>query len=129
MAGAAPVLRVNRKVQTIRRGLVVKETNDAAFGLTTLWSEEADPERLLDWVRGHWTIENGQPHRRDRTQDEDRCTVRHPTAARNLSLLRTLAIFLFELQRPGRHAKKSLPDFEKHNHRRPGTLIHHFMSG
>ena len=129
MAGAAQVLRVNRKVQTIRRGQVVKETNDAAFGLTTLWSEEADPERLLDLVRGHWTIENGQHHRRDRTQDEDRCTVRHSLAARNLSLFRTLAIFLFELQRPGQHAKKSLPDFEKHIHRRPGTLINRFMSG
>jgi predicted transposase YbfD/YdcC len=129
LAGAAQVLRVNRKVQTIRRGRAVKETNDAAFGLTTLWSEETAPERLLDLVRRHWTIENGQHHSRDRTQDEDRCTVRHSTAARNLSLLRTLSIFLFQLQRPGQHAKESLPDFERHNHRRPGTLIHRFMSG
>jgi predicted transposase YbfD/YdcC len=129
LAGAAQVIRVNRKAQTIRRGQIVKETNDVAFALTTFWPQEADPERLLDLVRSHWTIENGQHHRRDRTQDEDRCTVRHPTAARNLSLFRSLSIFLFELQRPGRQAKKSLPDFEKRNHRRPGTLIRRFMSG
>ena len=108
---------------------MVKKTNEVAFALTTFWSQEADPERLLELVRSHWTIENGQHHRRDRTQDEDRCTVRHPTAARNLSLFRSLSIFLFELQRPGKHAKKSLPDFEKRNHRRPGTLIQRFMSG
>jgi predicted transposase YbfD/YdcC len=129
LAGAAQVIRVNRKAQTIRRGQIVKETNDVAFALTTFWPQEADPERLLDLVRSHWTIENGQHHRRDRTQDEDRCTVRHPTAARNLSLFRSLSIFLFELQRPGRQAKKSLPDFEKRNHRRPGTVIQRLMSG
>ena len=128
LAGAAQVLRVNRKVQTLRRGQVIKETNDAAFALTTFWPQEANPDRLLNLVRSHWTIENGQHHRRDRTQDEDRCTVRHPTAARNLSLFRSLAIFLFQLQRSGQHAKKSLPDFERRNHRRPGTLIRRFMS-
>ena len=129
LAGAAQVLRVNRKVQTLRRGQVIKETNDAAFALTTFWPQEANPDRLLDLVRSHWTIENGQHHRRDRTQDEDRCTVRHSTAARNLSLFRSLAIFLFQLQRSSQHAKKSLPDFERRNHRRPGTLIRRFMSG
>ncbi len=108
---------------------MVKETSEVAFALTSFWPQEADPDRLLELVRSHWTIENGQHHRRDRTQDEDRCTVRHPTAARNLSLLRSLSIFLFELQRFGQHAKKSLPDFEKRNHRRPGTLIQRFMSG
>lgn len=129
LAGAAQAIRVNRKTQTIRGGQVVKETYEAAFALTTFWSQEADPDRLLELVRSHWTIENGQHHRRDRTQDEDRCTVRHSTAARNLSLFRSLSILLFELQRPGKHAKKSLPDFEKRNHRRPGTLIRRFMSG
>jgi len=129
LAGAAQVLRVNRKVQTLRRGQVIQETNEAAFALTTFWPQEANPDRLRDLVRSHWTIENGQHHRRDRTQDEDRCPVRHPTAARNLSLFRSLAIFLFQLQRPRPHAKKSLPDFQRRSHRRPGTLIRRFMSG
>jgi predicted transposase YbfD/YdcC len=129
LAGAAQIIRIHRKSQTLRRGQVIHQTNEVAFALTTLWAQEANPDRLLDLVRSHWTIENGQHYRRDRTQDEDRCTVRHPTAARNLSLFRSLSIFLLELQRPHPHAKKSLPDFQRHNHRRPGTLIHRFMSG
>ena len=129
LAGAAQVIRVDRHVQTVRRGQVIKQTKETAYACTSLWSEESTEEGLLDLVRSHWVIENGQHHRRDRTQDEDRCTVRHSRAARNLSLFRSLAIFLLELQRPNQGAKKSLPDFERRNHRRPGTLIHRFMFG
>jgi len=78
---------------------------------------------LLEIARGHWSIENGQHYRRDRTQDEDRCPVRQTTAARNLSLFRSLTIFLFKRQSEIRGAKKSLPDFERHVHRKPWGLI------
>lgn len=129
LAGAAQVIRINRKVQKIRRGQVLKETNETAFAFTSFWPEEITAQSLLELVRSHWGIENGQHYRRDRTQDEDRCTVRQTTAARNLSLFRSLAIFLFELQRPNQRAKKSLPDFERHILRHPGTLLRRFMSG
>lgn len=122
-------MRVDRAVQTIRRGQVIKETNDTAFAVTSLWPDESSPEHLLQLVRSHWGIENGQHHRRDRTQDEDRCTVRDTNAARNLSLFRSLAIFLFEQQRTKKKGKKSLPDFERRNLRYPGALIQRFMSG
>lgn len=129
LAGAAQVIRINRKVQKMRRGEVLKETNETAFACTSFWPAETTAQGLLDLVRSHWGIENGQHYRRDRTQDEDRCTVRHPMAARTLSLFRSLAIFLFELQRPGQRAKPSLPDFERRNLRHPGTLIRRFLSG
>lgn len=74
--------------------------------------------------RDHWSIENGLHYRRDRTQDEDRCPMRDPTAARNLSLFRSLAIFLFKAQSRAKGAKQSLPDFERHVHRKPWRLIH-----
>lgn len=125
----AQVLRLDRTVQTVRRGHVIKETKETAFAITSLWPEESTPERLLWLTRSHWGIENGQHHRRDRTQDEDRCTVADPTAARNLSLFRSLAIFLFASQRSGKRGKQSLPDFERHNLRRPGALLRRFMSG
>jgi hypothetical protein len=60
------------------------------------------------------------------TQDEDRCPMRQTTAARNLSLFRSLAIFLFQRQAQSHGAKKSLPDFERHVHRKPWGLIHRF---
>lgn len=128
LAGAAQLLRVERKVDEMRRGQVIKHTEETVYALTSLWPDEAPPERLLALVRDHWKIENGQHHRRDRTQDEDRCTVRETNSARVLCLFRSLAIFLYEAQRGRREGKKSLPDFERHLCRHPGGLIRRFMA-
>jgi hypothetical protein len=123
LTGAAQLFRIDRKVETLRRGRVIKTSYETAYGVTSLWSDEADAERLLALVRGYWVIETKQHYRRDHTQREDHCRVRHTTAARNLSLMRSLAIFLFERQRPGRAAKGSLPDWQRKNLRQPGGLI------
>jgi predicted transposase YbfD/YdcC len=123
LAGTAQVIRVHRHVQEVRQGQVTKETDEVAFACTSYFPEEADPDRLQELVRDHWSIENGQHYRRDRTQDEDRCSVSETTTARNLSLFRSLAIFLFKAQskRPG--GQQSLPDFQRHIHRKPWGLI------
>ena len=126
LAGVAQVVRIHGHTQIVRQGRVIKASDDVRFALTSYGPAEAGPQRLLQLARDHWTIENGQHHRRDRTQDEDRCTVRHPTAARNLSLFRSLAIFLFQAQAQGKSGHKSLPDFERHVHRRPWELIRRF---
>ena len=123
----AQVVRIRRYAQEIRRGRVVKESDEVVFAVTSYWPEEAGPEQLLELSRDHWSIESGQHYRRDRTQEEDRCPVRDTTTARNLSLFRSLSIFLFmaQFKRPG--GKKSLPDFEAHVHRRPWGLIRRFI--
>lgn len=123
MAGAAQLIRIDRQTQFLRKGRVVKTTHETAYLVTSLWAEEADPHKLLERVRGYWAIETKQHYRRDHTQREDHCQVRHPVAARNLSLMRSLAIFLFELQRGGRQGKKSLPDWQRKNHRHPSALM------
>lgn len=128
LAGAAQLICIRRRVQTIRKGQVIKETIEMAYLVTSLWVEEASPEQLLQWARVHWSIENGQHFRRDRTQDEDRCTVRDMITARNLSLFRSLAIFLHERQRRVRGGKKSLPDYERKILRAPSPLVGRFMS-
>jgi len=128
LAGAAQVLRLERKVDHLRRGQVVKHTEETVYATTSLWPEEAGPERLLEVTRSHWKIENGQHYRRDRTQEEDRCPVRETNTARVLSLFRSLAIFLHERQRGQRGGKKSLPDFERHNLRQPNGLIQQLLS-
>jgi len=124
LAGVAQVVRIHRHTQYLRRGKVYKETDEVVFAVTTLTAQETSPEQLLQLARDHWSIENGQHYRRDRTQDEDRCGVREPTSARNLSLFRSLAIFLFQQQRKSRNAKKSLPDFQSRVHSHPWALIH-----
>jgi hypothetical protein len=99
LAGAAQLLRLERKVDEVRRGQVIKHTEEIAYRVTSFWPQEACPERLLKLTPDHWKIENGQHYRRDRTQDKDRCTVRETNSARLLSLFRSLAIFLYEQQR------------------------------
>ena len=122
------VLRIERIVDEIRRGRVTKHAEETVYAASSLWPTEAGPQRSLELVRGHWTIENGQHHRRDRTQDEDRCTVRDSNSARILSLFRSLAIFLYEQQRRKRGGKQSLPDFERQVCRHPGAMICRFVS-
>lgn len=119
----AQVVRIQCHAQIVRQGQVIKETDETRFGVTTFWPEEAGPDRLLRIGREHWSIENGQHYRRDRTQDEDRCPVGDTFAARNLSLFRSLAIFLFKQQAGKKNGKKSLPDFQRHVHRKPWGLI------
>jgi hypothetical protein len=127
LAGVAQVIRIHRHTQYLRKGRVYKETDEVVFAVTSLTPEEAGPEQLLQIAREHWSIENGQHHRRDRTQRKDNCTVRDTPTARSLSLFRSLSIFLFQQQRKAKGGKASLPDFESHHHSRPWTLIHRFM--
>jgi hypothetical protein len=126
LAGVAQVMRIHCHTQEVRKGKVIKETDDVRFALTTYYPEEAWPRVLLALARDHWSIENGQHYRRDRTQDEDRCPVRQSTTSRNLSLFRSLSIFLFKAQSNRQGGKQSLPDFERHVHRRPWGLIRRF---
>ena len=126
LAGVAQVVRIHCHIQHLRKGKVFKETDDVRFAVTSYEPEEADPDALLALARSHWSIENGQHYRRDRTQDEDRCPVRDTTTARNLSLFRSLAIFLFKQQSKAKGGRKSLPDFEDHVHRKPEGLIRRF---
>lgn len=109
--------------------MVIKDTTESHYAVVSLTSQEAGPERLQDIARSHWSIENGQHHRRDRTQDEDRCQVRDHTTARNLCLFRSLAIFLCERQPRRKGGKLSLPDFQRRAIQRPAEIIARFESG
>ena len=127
LAGAAQVIRLDLKVDYLRRGQVTRTTQETSYEVTSLSAEEAAPATLLELIRGGWAIETKQHFRRDRTQREDHCQVCHPTAARNLSLMRSLAIFLFETQRHARGGSKSLPDWQSRNARNPNPLISQFL--
>ena len=125
--GAAQIFRIERTSQTLRKGKVTSTTVVSVYGVTSLCADEASPQRLLELVREYWAIEIKQHYRRDHTQREDHCLVRQPVRARNLALMRSAAIFLFELQRSGRNAKKSLPDWQRKNNRNPHSLIQQFV--
>jgi hypothetical protein len=126
LAGVAQVIRIHYHAQEVRKGKVIKESDDVRFGVTSYFPTEADPDALLDLARSQWSIENGQHYRRDRTQDEDRCPVGDTRTARNLSLFRSLAIYLLQRQAKAKDGQKSLPDFEHHVHRKPEGLVRRF---
>jgi predicted transposase YbfD/YdcC len=128
LAGAARLLRISTTTEYLRQGQVWKTSNDISYAISSLWEKEATVRELFDALRGHWSIENRQHYRRDRTQDEDRCGMQESRSAQNLSLFRTLAIFLFEQQRGGRQSARSLPLYEKRNMRRPRTLVDRFIT-
>jgi hypothetical protein len=123
LAGGAQIFRLDQQVDYLRRGRVYKTTRETRYGVLSLTPKEAGPDAVLARVRGYWGIETRQHYRRDHTQREDHCQVRHPVAARNLALLRSLAIFLYERQRGARHGQRSLPDWQRSNHRQPNPLL------
>lgn len=66
---------------------------DVRFLLTSLTLQQADPARLLDLWRGHWSVEV-RHYIRDVTFGEDRSTLRSGHAPQLLAALRNLALTL-----------------------------------
>jgi predicted transposase YbfD/YdcC len=89
--GLAQVFEVGRHVIIQKTG---QERVEVVYGVTSLSSERATPERVLDLVRGHWSIENKSHWVRDVTFDEDRSQVRCGSIPQVMAALRNTAIGL-----------------------------------
>ena len=74
-----------------------KFTTETVYGITSLDSQRADPERLLDASRGHWSIENCLHYVRDVTFDEDRSQIRRGAAPQVMASIRNLAISILRI--------------------------------
>jgi len=88
------VFRVERSRTIVKTGKVEQET---VYGITSLSSTKATPEKLLALVRGHWSIENSLHYIRDFTFDEDRSQVRTKAGPRVMAALRNLTIGMIRL--------------------------------
>jgi predicted transposase YbfD/YdcC len=82
------------KLERQRTNALGETEQEVHYGLTSLSSSLATPQRLLALVRAHWGIENGLHYRRDRTLDEDRSQLRMGHAPHVLALLNNTAIGL-----------------------------------
>jgi predicted transposase YbfD/YdcC len=104
-----PDLRAVLAVETIRgtpgRGKVAAEVRHY------LSSAALPPEALAAAVRSHWRVENGLHWVLDVTFREDASRVRERNAARNLALLRRIAL---NLARADRSLKASLKGKRKY---------------
>lgn len=73
-----------------------KREVEVVYGITSLGRGEADAQKLLGWVRGHWEVENRLYYVKDETLGEDRCRVRRGHGAQVLAALRNVAVHLLE---------------------------------
>ena len=70
---AHTVCRVTRSRELIRREEVIDSSEGTqSLYVTSFPSRQYPPEAVLKLSRGHWYIENGLHHRKDRSMDEDR---------------------------------------------------------
>ena len=89
--GLAQVFEVGRHVIIQKTG---QERIEVVYGVTSLPAERATPARVLDLVRGHWSMENKSHWVRDVTFDEDRSQVRCGSIPQVMAALRNTAIGL-----------------------------------
>lgn len=73
-----------------------KCTQEYVYGITSLTPQLADPFRLLELIRDHWTIENRLHYRRDVTLAEDACQVRKGSGPHALAALNSFVLALFD---------------------------------
>ena len=95
LAPTWPLLRqVARLTRTVTVRKTGKTTREVVYLITDLTQIQASPRRLLDLVRGHWSIENGSHYVRDVSFGEDRSRLHTGSAPQSMAALRNLAITL-----------------------------------
>ena len=94
--GLAQVAEIKKWVLVAKTGEVKESVH---YLVTSLTAQVAGPRRLLADHRGHWSIENSLHWVLDVTFREDYSRVRNRTAARNLALLRKIALNLVAADR------------------------------
>src|SRR6266700_3379410 len=93
--GLAQVFKVERQ----RTNALGETKTKVHYGITSLPAHVADPQRLLELTRGHWSIENGLHYRRDVTLREDHSQLRMGHAPEMLAVLNNIVLGLFARQR------------------------------
>ena len=86
--GVRQVCQVRRRVE--QKGSVSMETR---YAITSL-GRETGPGKLLEYVRGHWGIENRLHYVRDVTLGEDASQVRTGAAPQVMAALRNVVLGL-----------------------------------
>lgn len=107
--GARQVFRLRRDTGGLDG---VRTSKQIIYGIVSLDAEQAGPQHLNAYARGHWSVENRLHWTRDVTFNEDDSQLRTGAAPRNLAAMRNLALNTFRLA--GRaniaHARRDLHD-------------------
>ncbi|MHB0878860.1 MAG: ISAs1 family transposase [Anaerolineae bacterium] len=92
--GLEQVFRLERQRTLSKSG---KYEHEIVYGLTSLTSDEASPQRLLALTRAYWGVENGLHYRRDVTFHEDATRLTQGHAGHVMAALNNLVIGLLRL--------------------------------
>jgi predicted transposase YbfD/YdcC len=107
--GARQVFRLRRDTGGLDS---VRTSKEIVHGIVSLNADQAGPQHLNAYTRGHWTVENRLHWTRDVTFREDDSQLRTGTAPRAMASFRNLALNTFRLA--GRvniaHARRDLHD-------------------
>jgi predicted transposase YbfD/YdcC len=86
-------IRIARRRTTRDRATgIVSTTTEVVYGITSLSRDQADAEKLLQFNRGHWGIENRLHWVRDETFLEDKSRIRTNQGPQQLATARNAAI-------------------------------------
>lgn len=85
--GVAQVGRLDREV--VRDGKTSRETR---YFITSVSRQRAGAAQLLEWSRGHWSIENRSHYVRDVTLGEDASRIRKGSGPQVMATLRNAAL-------------------------------------
>ena len=88
--GVGQVFAIQRETLEVKSG---KRRLETVYGITSLYPQNASPQRLLTLNRQHWQIE-ALHHILDWSFDEDRCRIRSGHGPDNMTCLRRFAIGL-----------------------------------
>ncbi len=113
---AAQAVRVVRTRK--RRGTKKKTTRETVYAVTSLTAEQAQPDELAAYIRGHWKIENRLHWVRDVTMGEDLSRSRTGGGPRMMASLRNLALSILRLAGHTNIAKAL-----RHNARKPKRAL------
>ncbi|MFV2104811.1 ISAs1 family transposase, partial [Micromonospora sp. LOL_024] len=75
----------------------VRTSKQIIYGIASLDAEQARPQHLNAYARGHWTIKDRLHWTRDVTFGEDNSQLKTGTAPRNLAAMRNLTLNTFRL--------------------------------
>lgn len=95
--------KIERRFTDKKTGKLSTET---VYGITSRSEEEAGPKKILQIVRGHWSIENSCHYILDWNFDEDRCRIRTGNGPENMTRLRRLAISIIKSKKVKSVAQK-----------------------
>ncbi len=73
-----------------------KEQKGVFYFMTSLSQTQANPQKLMDLIRKHWSIENHLHWQKDNLLDEDKSTTRTKYGPQNLSLIRSFVLFILK---------------------------------